>query len=110
MLAVQWAESEPEDPKPVKVKGSKFLPNLLGHDAVTINRTIRVRIAAPSPGFLRHECWHVKQQTAWLPRFSWVSWLLCYLVWPPFRKRMEEEAKAKTFEQYPKVRHIEVIR
>lgn len=98
-LYVTWREGEDEDPRPVDARTSR-LPAVLGKTGLTLRRKIRVRPSryeafqnlwkwAP---FWRHELTHVPQQPEkWLP---WLWWFIRYVIWPPFRKRVEAAAHA----------------
>lgn len=73
--------------RPYGIKFKNWLPRLLGHDAVTIRKTIRTRLAPVefTPDLHAHEYCHIEQ---WA-RLGVVSFLWHYL-WG--HKRMEMDA------------------
>lgn len=98
-LYVTWTDGTSEDRRPVRAITSRW-PAVLGKTGMTLRRTIRVRPAryvafqdlwAWGP-FWRHELAHVLQQPE--GRLAWTWWLVRYVVWPPFRRRIEREAQA----------------
>jgi hypothetical protein len=108
-IKVTWVAGVREDVRPVIIRDS-WVPRLLGHDAVTIGRTIRVRRAdvvlnlMAHAGLLRHELTHVKQQAGG----SVVIWLLRYLnpFSDSFRHWMEIEAYLAAYQDYPQWRVV----
>jgi hypothetical protein len=106
LLAVRWRVDGAEDPKPVKWVVSR-LPKWLGTTSVTIGRTVRSRtvVTERSTPHVRHELRHVWQYSGkFVP---W--WLFKYLVWPPFKKRMEKDAEVASMAEYPVWRIIATV-
>ena len=108
-LAVTWSAGHHEDPRLVTLKTS-WLPRLLGHDGVTLRRTVRVRHLAmllntmQYAPFLRHELHHIIQQPdGWLP---WCWWIIKYLCVPRFRRAMEADADLARPRSYPSWRTV----
>lgn len=109
LLAVQWGPGS-EDPHPTKWVVAPFLPKLLHATSVTIGRKTRSQesFAQASDPHKRHEGRHIWQQAQWpaLARWFWIVW---YVLWPPFRKRKEADAKLQENMTYPRYRVIGVI-
>jgi hypothetical protein len=107
-VLVTWAPGA-EDTRPVTICTSR-LPGLLGHDGVTLRRTVRVRNIdvlfrpmAHAP-FLRHELAHIPQQPEAI--IPWLWWLAKYICLPRFRRAMEAEASMASFHTHPTWRTV----
>lgn len=108
-VLVTWHPGHPEDPRPVTLRTS-WLPRLLGHDGVTLRRTVYLRrlvvllYPLPHAPFLRHELTHIPQQPpGWIP---WVWWITKYICLSRFRRAMEAEADLARPKAYPSWRQV----